>query len=635
MEKTYPIFEKILEELPKDANISSTCFEGANIILYTKNKEFFLKSSELMKSIVDKIKKRVELRPDSSLLEDVDKTDTFIRSKIPPEANLFDIWFDTKRSIVVIEAGKPGLAIGKGGELIKEIREKTFWVPFVRRAPAAKSKLIRAIRHTLFTNSEYRKKFMNKIGQKIYSDWKRSPKYWVRLSCLGGCREVGRSCFLLQTPTSKVLIDCGVNVAASDDFAYPYFEAPEFRIDELDAVIISHSHLDHMGALPILFKYGYTGPVYCTEATRDIMTLLQLDYIDVSFMDAKKPLYSSKEIKECVKHTICLDYGEVTDITPDVRLTLFNSGHILGSSLVHLNIGNGFHNLLYTGDFKYAKSRLLDQATSQFQRVETLMMESTYGSSQDILPSRAACENELLNIIKETTARGGKVLIPVLGVGRAQEILTILESALRNNELGNIPVFVDGMVWDITAIHTAYPELLNKDIRELIFKKDINPFLTERFSKVGSFLERKKIIEETGPCVILATSGMLTGGPSVYYLQELAENKDNAIVFVSYQGEGSLGRKIVSGEKEVSMMMNNSKAQSLKINLDVHMIPGFTGHAGRNELMDYVRDIRPRPRRVIINHGEASKCIDLASSLHKAFKVETLAPKELEAIRLR
>lgn len=627
------IINKIRELIPANAEISDYAFEGANIVLYSKDKKFATQSRELTRKIVNTIKKRVEIRPDEILLEDQKFTEEFIRKKIPESAGLGDLWFDEKRSLVIIEAEKPGEVTNKTGQILKEIIEKTCWVPVIRRRPAITSDIIRNIRLTWFKNSKFRRKFMNKVGERIYSSWERDKKYWVRVSCLGGFREVGRSCLLLQTPESQVMIDCGINIA-SDDYAFPHLEAPEFNPKRLDAVIISHAHLDHCGFLPYLFKYGYEGPVYCTEPTRDIMTLMQLDYVDIAEKENKKLLYDSKDIKELVKRTICLNFGEVTDITPDFRLTLVNAGHILGSSMVHLNIGNGYHNILYSGDYKFSKTQLLSPAVAQFQRVETLISESTYGGSQNIQPTKEESEAFLSKIIQETVNRRGKVLIPVLGVGRAQEVMVLVERMIRTNQIPNVPVYVDGIVWDITAIHTTYPELFNKDIKKLIFQDKHNPFLNKCFLQPGSQKERMKIIEDEGPCVILATSGMLTGGPSVFYLEHLADNPRNSLVFVSYQGKGSLGRVIQRGDKEVTIRVTSNKRETLPIKLEVYTIEGLSGHSDRNQLMNFINKLVPRPKKVIIDHGESSNCLDLASSIYKKYRIETIAPRNLDVIRL-
>jgi len=629
-----PIIKAIYDIVPS-SKISDALFEGANIVLYTKDSDFFLNNDGIIKKVVDDIKKRVELRPDPSITMDMEKAEKAIKKIIPEEAGVDQLNFDPQRSMVVIEAEKPGLAIGKQGAFLREIRKKTLWVPLIKRKPAIRSKLIENIRAVLYEHSDFRRKFLDKIGHRIYDGWMRDKKHeWIRASFLGGARQVGRSCILLQTPESRILLDCGVDVAASNSETYPFLDAPEFDISQLDAVIVSHSHLDHCGLVPYLFKYGYEGPVYCTTPTRDVMALLQLDYIKIMRAEGKDPIYDTDHVKKMVKHCITLDYEEVSDVTPDVRITLYNAGHILGSAMVHMHIGNGLHNFLYTGDLKYGKTQLLQPAVTSFPRLETLMIEATYGGKDNVLPPREEQEKQLINIIKETHKRGGKTLIPVLGSGRAQEVMVVLEQAMRKGLLEKIPIFIDGMVWDITAIHTAYPEYLNHTIRKLIFHKDQNPFLSEIFKRVGSQKERKQIIEETGPCVILATSGMLVGGPSVEYLRHLGDNPKNSMIFVCYQGEGSLGRRIQRGEREI-LQGKPPKQEVLKVSLDVNTIEGFTGHCGRNQLTNFIQKCDPKPKKVIIGHGENSRCLDLASSVHKMARIETNAPRNLEAIRIK
>ena len=629
------ITKEILKKLPSD-KISDIAFEGANIVLYTKDKEFFLNNGGLIKQVVDDIKKRVELRADPAITLDMEKAEKEIKKLIPKEAGIDQVIFDPHRSRVIIEAAKPGLAIGKQGSFLSDIRAKTSWIPFIRRKPAIRSKLIENIRAVLYKESDYRRKFLDKTGHRIYDGWMRDKKHeWIRVSYLGGGRQVGRSCLYLQTPESRILLDCGVDVASSDQEAYPLLEAPEFNIQDLDAVIVSHSHLDHCGFVPYLFKYGYKGPVYCTEPTRDVMALLTLDYVKIMRSEGKDPIYTTDDIKEMVKHTITLNYEEVTDVTPDIRITLYNAGHILGSSMVHLHIGNGLHNLVYSADMKYGRTRLLEPAVTSFPRVETLMIESTYGGKDNILPPREDQEEQIRSIIDNALDKAGKVLIPVLGSGRAQEVMVLLENLMRTGKIKNkVPVFVDGMVWDITAIHTAYPEFLNNNVRKLIFHKDQNPFLAEMFKEVGSQKERMKVIEEVKSCIILATSGMLVGGPSVEYLRHMADNPKNSLIFVCYQGEGSLGRRLQRGEREINFS-TTSKPEICPINMAVHTIEGFTGHSGRKELMNYLLRCDPKPKKVVVNHGENSRCLDLASSIHKQNRIETVCPRNLECIRIK
>jgi KH/beta-lactamase-domain protein len=625
------ILKSIKEELPRLVN--DAIFEGANIVLYTENKEFFKSGEEKIKEIVSKIKKRIELRADKSILAPESETEKTIRALVPEDAEITNIIFDIQRSIVVIEAKKPGLVIGKQGSILQDIKNSTCWLPIVQRSPAINSKIIEKIRSVLYANNIYRRRFLNEIGKKIYNEWNpEKMDIWVRVTCLGAGRQVGRSCFLLHTPKSKILLDCGINPAMMEgQERFPYLDISEIGdLNSIDAIILSHAHTDHSALIPYLYKMGYKGPLYLTAPTRDIASLLALDFIGVAFKQAETPIYRAEDIKEMVRHSIVLDYGEVTDITPDIRITFYNAGHVLGSSQVHINIGNGLHNLVYGGDMNYARTRLLNQAANHFPRVESLILESTYGAKQDVLPPRKETEERFIEMAKKVIENKGKVLLPELGLGHAQETMLRVEEAIRTGELPKIPVYVDGMVWDINAIHTAYPDFLNLFIKNQVFQ-DNNPFLSDIFKRVGSPIERKEVIEG-GPCIIIATSGMLVGGASVEYFKHLADNPKNLLVFGCFQAAGSLGRQIQEGLTEVSL---NGEGEKIKVKLKVETLYGLSAHSGRNELMQYVSRMNPKPKKIIVVHGEASKCLDLASSIYKTYKIETSAPKNLETIRLK
>jgi len=622
------IIEEIKKDLPDNAMIDTISYEGSEIILYTKNKDFFKTGTYIIKKIVNKIKKRIEVRMDPKMIITPEVAEKTIRETVPKEAGVKDIYFEPDFSKLIIHAEKPGLVIGKGGETLRKIKETTLWTPQIKRACIIDSDIVKAIRKTIHMEATYRKKFLDKLGEKIYSEGKEVE--WIRLTGLGGFREVGRSCLLLKTPQSRVLLDCGVSVSSISK-PYPYFDVSEFDMSTLDAIILSHAHLDHCGAIPALYELGYKGPLYTTAPTRDLMSLLQLDYIDIGQREMKKAPYTSKGIKEAVKHSIALEYGDVTDITSDMRLTLQNASHILGSALIHLNIGEGLHNVLYTGDFKYGRTSLFDQASTDFARVETLITESTYGASGDIAPPREDSEKQLISVIERTIRNGGKVLIPAFAVGRAQEVMAILADSPLD-----CPIFLDGMVWDATAIHTVYPECLSKELQNRILHKSDNPFLSPKFRGIGSKKERESVFTENKPYVVIATSGMLVGGPAIEYLKLFAEDSKNCLVFVGYQAEGTLGSRIQKGWKEVPLNYNsNAQTETVKLNLQIETITGLSGHSDRKQLMDFVKALKTRPRKVIVNHGDQSKCIDLARGIHQQLHIETSAPKALETIRLR
>ncbi|MCH7568566.1 MAG: beta-CASP ribonuclease aCPSF1 [Nanoarchaeota archaeon] len=627
------ILKSITDELPN--TIRDAIFEGANIVLYTDDKEFFKTGEKRIKEIVDKIKKRIELRADQKILAPQEETDKTIRALVPEEAGIVNIIFDAQRSIVIIEAKKPGLVIGKQGSIINDIKNSTMWLPVVQRSPAIPSKITEKIRSVLYANNTYRKKFLNDIGKKIYKEWNpEKMDMWVRLTYLGSGRQVGRSCLLLQTPNSKILLDCGINPGVADGpERFPYLDVSEIGdLNSIDAIILSHAHTDHSCVIPYLYKMGYKGPVYMTAPTRDISALLALDFVGVAYKQAVSPLFKPEHIKEMVRHSICLNYGSVSDIAPDIRITFYNAGHVLGSAIVHINIGNGLHNFVYTADTNFRKSRLLDPAVNHYPRVETITLESTYGSRNDVLPPRKETEEKFLELVRETIKRKGKILIPELGLGHAQETVLRVEEAIRTGKLPEIPVYIHGMIWDINAIHTAYPDFLSTSVRSQIFQ-DNNPFTSSIFKRIGSQAEKNQVLEG-GPCIIIATSGMLMGGASVDYFKNLAGNPKNLIVFGCYQALGSLGRKVQEGNTTVTIDKDYG-GETIEVKMQVETLNGLSAHSGRNDLIQFVNRMNPKPKKIIIHHGEQSKCLDLASTLYRQNRVETIVPRNLETIRLK
>ena len=628
------IKEAIVKKLPEDVQLAKIEFEGPEVVIYTKNHDIIADSGDIIRTLAKDLRKRIIIRSDKSVLMDPDDTIKAVEEIVPVEAEITNISFDEVTCEVVIEATKPGLVIGKYGVTSREIVRKTGWAPKILRTPPIQSEIIGRIRNTLMNNSKERKKILTDLGVRIHQGGK-YPNDWVRLTAMGGFKEVGRSCMLLQTPNSRILLDCGVNVAGQDEkSSFPMLGVPEFSIQDLDAVVVSHAHLDHCGFIPYLYHYGYEGPVYSTSATRDLMTLLQLDYIDIAHREDNPLPFNRKHVQKMIKHTITLDYGVVTDISPDIKLTLHNAGHILGSAMCHFNIGEGAHNMLYTGDFKYERSRLLEPANTKFPRIESCVMESTYGGHEDVTPSRNNAEKELMKTIYKTLKRGGKILVPVFAVGRAQELMIVLEEYMRHGYIEEVPIHLDGMIWEATAVHTARPEYLSKDLRDQIFHMGRNPFIAESFNKVQNIKERKKIVEGE-PSIILSTSGMLTGGNSVEYFKWLCEDKRNTIVFVGYQSEGSLGRRIQKGHKEIPLEGEDGKTKVFNVNMEVKTIHGFSGHSNRRQLMEFAKRLHPRPDKILTCHGDPYKTVDLASSIHRSYKIETKTPLILDAVRLQ
>lgn len=623
---------KIRGAIPPSVDVSDVEFEGALLVIYTKTPDRFAKSKDLVKNLAKSLQKRIVVRPDPSVLTDIEVAERKIKEIIPADANITNIYFQPDVGEVTIEASKPGAAIGKEGKLLNEIRKTINWTPSIIRAPPIQSKTVQDIRGFLRAMSDERKEILQKIGRKLHRGVSEGEKF-VRINALGGFREVGRSCTMLHTQDSKVLIDCGIDVS-SDTNGSPYIHLPEvLPLETIDAVVITHAHLDHCGLVPLLYKYGYDGPVYCTPPTRDLMTLLQMDYLKVAAADGKKVPYSSEHIREVIKHCIIMGYGDTTDITPDIRLTFHNAGHILGSSICHFHVGEGLYNVAFSGDIKYERTWLFNPAVNHFPRIEALIIESTYGGREDHQPSRKEATERLKDIICQSMKKKGKVLIPVFAVGRSQEVMIVLENLVRNKDIQEIPVYLDGMIWEATAIHTAYPEYLNNKLRSQIFQKGENPLLSEIFKRIDSVETREKIASEVEPCVVLATSGMMNGGPIMEYFKAWAQDSKNTIVFVGYQAEGTTGRKIQRGAKSIPINVAG-EIVNLEIKMNVETCDGFSGHSDRRQLLGFINNMSPRPERIIFSHGEESKCLDISSTIRKRYNMNTAAPMNLETIRL-
>jgi KH/beta-lactamase-domain protein len=637
------VLDMIKELVPKEAGLTKVEFEGPDVAIYVKNVSAIYGDENVIRNVSTTVKKKLIVRGDTSILMNPEDTIKKIIEIVPQEAGISQegIKFIPDFNEVQIEAMKPGLVIGKHGSTLIRIITETGWVPKVLRIPSMNSDVVKGVRQLLIKESDFRKKFLIAIGKKINQPIMKNE--WIKATALGGFREVGRSSLLLETNHSKIIIDCGISpepaikgldaIIGDENKVFPYLDSANITINDLDAVILTHAHMDHIGFVPYLFKYGYEGPVYCTSPTRDLSALLLYDYVRLVQRNAGTPLYEEKDIKKMLTHMITRDYGEVTNVTDEIKLTYHNAGHILGSSVVHLHIGEGLYNVVHSGDLKYGFTRLLDQADTRYPRIDSLFIESTYGGFRDVTPNRQDSETQLMELIKSVIENKGKVLIPVFAVGRSQELMLVMETYVANNPRYkfDVPIYLDGMVLEASAIHTAYPEYLKAGVQHRILSNN-SPFESEIFEVAKG--EKDEILGK-GPAIILASSGMLNGGMSLEYFKGMAEDERNAIVFVGYNSVNSLGRKIQNGFKEIPLPGEDGKLAPLNVRMQVRTIEGFSGHSDRRQLMNFVQSLRPGPKKIYTMHGEEQKCEDLARSLGMKFHVESRAPMNLDSIRFR
>jgi KH/beta-lactamase-domain protein len=662
----------ILKSIPSESQITFVRFEGPNIALYTKNPKFALTElTYFLSSLSKTLKKRFIIRTDPSSRLPEDETRQAVVKLLPKDVQVSAIFCDDATGEVVLEVSKPE-AIDPN--MLVQIAQSTGWIAHTRRSPHIPSSSINTLHSTLKSSAKERTEFLQKLGKRVFRESlvvssvngndampprrhqqqqtaaaidsavageprANKPQSWstsreeVMLFCLGGVKQVGRSCFVVVTPETKVMLDCGINPGEMSGLdAYPRIDWFNFDLDDLDAVVISHAHIDHQGFLPTLFKYGYRGPVYCTEPTLPLMILLQTDSVKIANSNGTYLPYAARDVNEVIKHCITLPYGKPTDISPDVTITLNNAGHIMGSATVHLNI-SGAHNILYSGDYKYARTQLLDSAVSIYPRVETLITESTYGNTTDVMPDQQSVYRGFTESINRTLMEGGKVLLPVPAVGRAQEIMLVMAKEMKEGRLIESPIYIEGMISEASAIHMSYAHYLGSEVRKSV-SQGINPFQSEYFTVISGYGKRDDILNDENPAIVMATSGMLEGGPSVEYFKELAPNPKNKIMFVSYQINGTLGRRVLDGAmSEVSMMDKSGKVKVVPVRSQTQKIDGFSGHSDFNQILNFVSRIRPK--RVLVNHGEKSKSENVASAVYSRLKIRSGVPDNREIVRLR
>jgi len=663
------LIERISKSIPKEAQITIIKFEAANIALYTKNPGFALTELTLHLSALSKsIKKRFIIRTDPSIRLPEEETRNVISRILPKEVTISVIFCDEATGEVILEVNNPE---GITSDIFIKIATNTGWIAHTRRSPHIPSNSIKNIHSVLKSSSKDRINFYQSLGRRIFRapllsnsliqtsngvmttyqetsrnmathqvDYhlEKNPYQYsnikeVFIYCLGGVKQVGRSCFIVVTPESKIMLDCGINPGENVNYnAYPRIDWFNFNLDELDAVVISHAHIDHQGFLPALYKFGYKGPVYCTEPTLPLMTLLQLDSVKIAQNNGSYIPYEIRDVNEIIKHCIPIPYGKPTDISPDVTITLNNAGHIMGSATVHINI-SGAHNILYTGDYKYARTQLLDGAMANYPRVETIITESTYGASNDLMPDQSTVYGSFTESINQTLKQGGKVLIPVPAVGRAQEIMLVLDKEMREGRLIESPIFIEGMISEASAIHMSFAHYLGYEVRKSV-SEGINPFTSSYFTVINGISKREEVFTDDSPSIIMATSGMLEGGPSVEYFKQISPSPQNKIIFVSYQINGTLGRRVLDGSiSEASMIDKHGKVKVIPVRCSKQKIDGFSGHSDFNQIMNFVSKVRPK--RVLVNHGERSKSENVASMIYSRMRIRSSVPDNREIIKLK
>ncbi len=612
------IMASILNNIPADSGLTKIVYEGPRIALYAKNTEFIMKDTQVISNMVNILKKRIVIRTDESIRLPDKESLRILQQVMPADVKIREVFFDDALGEAWVWVQNKSFSF-ETNENIGDFLKKTGWKLVLMRSPNTIT-TIKEINDVLKKRVEERARFYKSVGEKIFRS-KLSNTVEASVVALGGFGEVGRSCFLLITDESKVIFDCGINLYSRDRInAVPRFDTLGIKMNDIDAIVISHAHLDHTGFLPVLFRYGYSGPIYCSDPTVPLMFLLHKRYIEEAGSEA---LYSTKEIEDMVIHTIPLTFGSVTDISPDIKITLGNSGHIIGSSVIHVHIGNGDHNLVYSGDLKFGKTYSLDNAVWNFPRVETLIIEGTYGGKQDVFPHRDEADTILIESINNTLIRGGKVLLPVPSVGLPQELILTINQYMTAGKIKKSTMLIEKIIAETTCVYESNLQYLSKDLQAVLIQGNENPLRPDNMKIVDS------VALDDKPAIIMSPSSMLTGGRSVHYLKQICDSSKNKMIFTSYQMTGTLGRSIQEG-----FTRRLVEDKEFDLECEIETINGLSSHNDYNQSLAYISRMKQKLRRVLVNHGEKTRVQNLANSVSKIFKIQTQHPLVHESVRL-
>ena len=611
---------KILNTLPSESGLTRIEYEGPRIALFSTNPAYFILNSNIISNMVNTVKKRIVIRTDESIRKSEAECADALRKTLPSDIKVSRLLFDPAVGEItaLVENLTQEYTLSDQDNAI--LSEKTGWRFLIRRSPE-NLELIEQINAIMVRRTNERIRFYKEVGDKIFRP-RLNERTEVSLVLLGGFNEIGRSCILVTTNESNVLLDCGINSFCSDTTAFaPRFDVTGLNIDDIDCVLLSHAHLDHSGFLPMLFRHGYKGPIYCSEPTIPLTYLLLKGNVqpnqEMGFMNP-----SPSEIEDVMIHMIPLPYTVVTDITPDIRLTLANAGHILGSSITHLHFGNGDHNLVYTGDFKFGNSLALENAYWNFQRVETLIVESTLGGKEDILKSRDDMNHKLLELINSCLSRGGNLLFPVPILGQSQELVLTLSSYVKEGLL-SAKICVEKSIGEASSIYETYMEYLSKEIKQELDGYSVNMFNPPK----SQIVESKKL--RKGSHLILSPSSMLTHGPSIGYLDQICDDPLSTVVLTCPPLPNTPARSLVEGKRDLLI-----GGRRLSVECRVESFADLTIHSDYGQIMAYVKRMKQKLRKVIVNHGDKSKAQNLAGSINRILRLHTQHPLVEEAVKL-
>jgi metallo-beta-lactamase family protein len=440
----------------------------------------------------------------------------------------------------------------------------------------------------------------------------------MRLTCWGAAGEVTGSMHLLEVGPKRILLDCGLFQGRRQEARR---KNENFPLDphDIDAVVVSHAHIDHTGRLPLLLKLGYTGPIFCTPATRDLASVMLPDsgFIqekDFEFLKKRghnhlaEPLYTAHDASLVPDHMVSVPYERPLDVVPGVRLTYTDAGHMLGSASVTLDVEASAHRrIVFSGDVGRWGLPIIRDPKPPKGAADVLIVESTYANRLHETVMEA--QELLASYVNKVAARGGKIFIPAFAIERAQELIYELHSLVRDGGIPKIPIYVDSpLAVNATDVFRLHPEAFDRSERLVRETDDLFRFPMVRY--VRSVEESKALNGMRGPLIVIAASGMAESGRILHHLRNGIGDHRNLVLIVGFQASYTLGHRLQEGAREVRIY-----GEMVPRRAEVATIGGYSGHADRNELRQWVQGLGPPPRRAFAVHGETEQLQAMASLL--------------------
>ncbi|MBP7669321.1 MAG: MBL fold metallo-hydrolase [Candidatus Eisenbacteria bacterium] len=445
----------------------------------------------------------------------------------------------------------------------------------------------------------------------------------MRIAFWGAVRSVTGSRHLLDIQGRRLLLDCGLFQGHREEAEARNRNLP-FQASGIDAVLLSHAHIDHSGNLPMLVKNGFDGPIHSTPATADLLDPMLRDSAhiqerDVEFVNRRQarqgkrprqPIYTSADVERTLPLLEPQPYGRPFDAVPGATVRFLDAGHILGSALTVLDLREGGRDLrlCFTGDLGRENLPIIRDPES-VTGVDTLVIESTYGSRDH--EETDSIEGRLVSLLARVRERRGKVIVPAFAVGRTQEMVYMLARLFESGRVPPMPVFIDSpLAVDVTAIFRAHPECYDAETLALLNESRKDPFGFQRMHYVRLLEESKALNTREGPMIVISASGMCEGGRVLHHLRNSIEDPRNLVLIIGFQAENTLGRRLAEKSEEVRIF-----GETFRLRAEVEVIDAFSAHADREELLAWATSLTPRPRRVFVVHGEEEQSISFAAAL--------------------